>query len=223
MCVTYLYIKEHSVTGLRYFGKTTKNNALKYSGSGKHWKRHIKKHGKQYVKTIWISEPFYEQNELTEFAIFFSDFFNIVESDKWSNLIVENGLDGAPKGVFVAGLPGQKNPMYGKIGELNPFFNKKHTIEQKKKWSETRLGENNPNFGAKSFTEETYIKLRKPKINKQNYKGTVGKITCIDRNGRPIQISKELYNKQKELSSNPSDWEFVNTNSKEAKKRKDNV
>lgn len=37
-----LYIKIHNVTGLKYFGKTTKNNPEKYTGSGKHWKRHIK-------------------------------------------------------------------------------------------------------------------------------------------------------------------------------------
>ena len=27
---TYLYIKEHSITGLKYFGKTTAKNPLKY-------------------------------------------------------------------------------------------------------------------------------------------------------------------------------------------------
>ena len=41
---TYLYIKTHNKTGLRYFGKTT-NNPFQYKGSGKHWLAHIKKHG----------------------------------------------------------------------------------------------------------------------------------------------------------------------------------
>jgi hypothetical protein len=217
---TYLYIKEHSETGLKYFGKTTKNNVGKYNGSGVYWKKHIKKHGKEYVKTIWVSEPFYDQGDLIEFAIFFSEFFDIVNSKRWSNLIVENGLDGAPKGVFVAGLLGKDNPMYGKIGKLNPFHGRKHTPEQKEKWSKNHLGERNPNFGAKSFTEETYKKLRRPKLNKENYKGTVGKITCINKLGIAIQIPKEEYNNQKQFSLDASDWEFVNTNSNEAKKRK---
>jgi hypothetical protein len=219
---TYLYIKEHTKTGLRYFGKTTKSDVQKYYGSGTYWKKHIKKHGKEHVKTIWVSKLFCDQDDLTEFSIFFSEFFDIVNSKSWSNLIVENGLDGAPKGVFVAGLSGKNNPMYGKTGELNPFYGRKHTLEQKEKWRKSRLGEKNPNFGAKSFTEETYKKLRKPKINKENYKGTIGKITCINKQGKAIQISKEIYRKQKEISMNQSTWEFVNTNSKEAKKRKNN-
>ena len=41
---TWLYIKEHNVTGLKYFGKTTRD-PLKYKGSGTHWTRHISKHG----------------------------------------------------------------------------------------------------------------------------------------------------------------------------------
>jgi len=32
---TYLYIKEHSKTGLKYFGKTTKSDPTVYDGSGK--------------------------------------------------------------------------------------------------------------------------------------------------------------------------------------------
>ena len=42
---TYLYVKQHSITGMKYFGKTTRN-PIKYIGSGKYWKRHISKHGK---------------------------------------------------------------------------------------------------------------------------------------------------------------------------------
>ena len=48
---TYLYIKQHKITKLKYFGKTTKD-PNKYLGSGKHWIRHIKKHGLE-IDTIW--------------------------------------------------------------------------------------------------------------------------------------------------------------------------
>ena len=36
---TYLYVKQHNKTGLKYFGKTTKKDPLKYKGSGLYWKR----------------------------------------------------------------------------------------------------------------------------------------------------------------------------------------
>jgi hypothetical protein len=94
---TVLYIKQHSITKLKYFGKTTKD-PLKYNGSGKHWIRHIKKHGKGYVITTWVSEPYIDSIALSEFALSFSRDNNIVESKDWANLILENGLDGSPVG-----------------------------------------------------------------------------------------------------------------------------
>lgn len=39
----HLYIKTHNTTGLKYFGKTTKD-PYKYLGSGKHWRAHLKIH-----------------------------------------------------------------------------------------------------------------------------------------------------------------------------------
>ena len=89
---TYLYIKQHSITKLKYFGKTHKN-PMEYMGSGKHWLRHIKKHGKKYVETIWY-QLFTDKNKLIEYALNFSKENNIVESNNWANLKNENGLDG---------------------------------------------------------------------------------------------------------------------------------
>ena len=37
---SYLYVKTHNVTGLKYFGKTTRN-PLTTNGSGVYWKSHI--------------------------------------------------------------------------------------------------------------------------------------------------------------------------------------
>lgn len=88
---TWLYIKEHNVTGLKYFGKTTRD-PLKYKGSGTHWTRHISKHGND-TTTIWC-QLFTDRAELTQYAIEFSIENNIVESANWANLIVEDGLGG---------------------------------------------------------------------------------------------------------------------------------
>lgn len=89
---TYLYIKEHKITKLKYFGKTTKN-PIKYNGSGVRWNRHINKYGKEHINTIWY-HLFDNIDLLVEFALFFSEEYTIENSANWANLIYENGLDG---------------------------------------------------------------------------------------------------------------------------------
>jgi hypothetical protein len=88
---TYLYIKTHNVTGLKYFGKTT-SNRKRYRGSGHHWVRHIAKHG--YDVTTEIVGYFIDQDECMRFALEFSNRHNIVESPEWANERLENGVDG---------------------------------------------------------------------------------------------------------------------------------
>lgn len=95
---TILYIKQHSKTGLLYFGKTCKHDPYEYLGSGRHWMKHITTHGRKFVITLWVSDTFMDKNDLIEFAEFFSDFFDIVKNRKWSNQRPENGIDGAPFG-----------------------------------------------------------------------------------------------------------------------------
>ena len=107
-----MYIKQHSITGKLYFGKTTRNHhrMVSYSGSGNHWLNHINKHGKEFVTTIWYC-LFLDQKNCTEFAINFSEQQNIVESEEWLNMIPENGLTGGlPKGAN----KGTKSVHYGK-------------------------------------------------------------------------------------------------------------
>jgi hypothetical protein len=96
----------------------------------------------------------------------------------------------------------------------------KHTPEQIKAWSDMRLGDKNPNYGGKAWTEETFKKLRQPKKNKENYKGSPGKICVINKLGEAIQITTEIYNKQKDSGLPMEQWEFVSTVSKIAKNRR---
>jgi hypothetical protein len=88
---TYLYVKTHNVTGLKYFGKTT-SNRKRYRGSGQYWLNHLKKHGNDV--TTEIVGFFTSQEECMEFALKFSADNNIVESNDWANMRPENGLDG---------------------------------------------------------------------------------------------------------------------------------
>lgn len=106
------------------------------------------------------------------------------------------------------------------FGADNGFYGRKHTQEQIKSWSDMRLGEKNPNYGGKAFTEETFKKLRRPKKNKENYKGSPGKICCIDKLGQAIQITTGIYNKQKESGLPMEQWEYVSTRSKVSKLRR---
>ena len=87
---TYLYIKTHNQTKLKYFGKTT-GNPESYKGSGLVWTRHIKKHG--YDVTTEILVYYTEKEACLADALEFSAKNNIVESNDWANLRAES-LDG---------------------------------------------------------------------------------------------------------------------------------
>jgi hypothetical protein len=88
---TYLYVKTHNQTGLKYFGKTSKNPHT-YKGSGKYWVRHLNVYGRD-ISTEIIGY-FEDAVECSAAAIEFSVKNNIVSSNDWANLINENGLDG---------------------------------------------------------------------------------------------------------------------------------
>ena len=157
---TYLYVKTCNHCGKKYFGKTTENNPYKYRGSGVHWKRHLKKHKCSY--TTEIIGCYENKLDLVAEALVFSTIYNIVESDEWFNLCVENGLDGA--------VCGENNPMYGKthseeirkkISELHK--GKKLTEKHKKKISESIKGKKNPMFGKDRKGEKNGMYGKKQK------------------------------------------------------------
>lgn len=111
---TRLYIKE--LHGLYYFGKSVRENILKYTGGGTRWSNQIKKYGKQNIKTIWISEYFYTPEDLQEFALFVSEEYDIVNNPNWGNLIPENGLTGmtGSKKGHMSGIPKPKSETHKK-------------------------------------------------------------------------------------------------------------
>ena len=121
----YLYVKKHNKTGLKYFGKTTKNDPYRYNGSGTYWKRHLNVHGKD-ISTLEVWK-FDNIDECVKFALDFSEKNNIVESKDWANLNIENGRDGVSVGS--PGMKGKDNPAYGRVKELNPFYKQKHAPE----------------------------------------------------------------------------------------------
>jgi hypothetical protein len=87
----YLYLKTHNQTGLKYLGKTVKDPFV-YKGSGKRWLSHLAKHGAD-VST----EILFETTDVEEFrtvALYYSEKMNIVESNEYANLVVEQGDGG---------------------------------------------------------------------------------------------------------------------------------
>jgi hypothetical protein len=111
---TRLYVKE--LNGLKYFGKTIKEDVIKYTGSGVRWGNQIKKYGKENIKTLWVSDWFYCPYHLQEFALMFSEYNQIVESAEWANLIPENGgiCTGGSKKGHMAGVPKPKSDRHRK-------------------------------------------------------------------------------------------------------------
>ena len=136
---TYLYIKQHLITGLKYFGKTTQD-PYKYLGSGTRWIRHIKKYGKDKVITCMVYGPFTDEESITKFALDFSQMNDIVNSNKWANLINENGLDGGDTGP-------RSEETRKKMSEAKKGIPK--TEEHRRKMSEAR----------QNISEETRRKL----------------------------------------------------------------
>ncbi len=93
-----LYVKTHT-DGLNYFGKTIEKDVESYPGSGKYWKRYLKKHGKNVDTKLFFEST--NQRLVTAMAVGFSIANDIVKSKDWANLIMENGLDGSPGGLVV--------------------------------------------------------------------------------------------------------------------------
>jgi hypothetical protein len=111
-----LYVKTQTDTGLKYFGKTTRD-PFKYKGSGLYWNRHLKKYGNKVITAV---VAVFEDAALCEqFATKFSIDNDIVNSPECANMKVENGKDGAPEGNIVSeetrnkisrSLVGKKSP-----------------------------------------------------------------------------------------------------------------
>ena len=92
MTIYYLMVKTHNITGLQYLCQTKKKDPYKYLGSGIYWKRHLKKHGADI--TTKIVKECSSKQELSEFGLYYSSLWNIVEDASWANMIPESGSGG---------------------------------------------------------------------------------------------------------------------------------
>jgi hypothetical protein len=165
---TFIYIKTHNRTGLKYFGKTIKKDVEKYQGSGKYWKNHIRTHG--YNCRTYVIKTFTDKQSCIDFCLWFSRFNNIVNSDRWANLINENGLDGGVCGMKLSEEHKRKmsenHSKYWTGKKLSEEHKKKmrkpKTEEHKRKMSEANMG--------KKLSEETKRKMSEAHKGKKKKK-----------------------------------------------------
>jgi hypothetical protein len=198
---TFLYIKQHTVTGKLYFGKTVKNPE-KYLGSGTHWKRHLQKHGKDNVVNLWYC-LYTNLETLVEAATQMSAIYEITSSKNWLNLKLEDGINGFDTGSFHSEeakmkmskssnkMTPRKNSNGETImasnndprvtsGELSEFWTgKTHSEETKKKMS--ILGK------LRKITETTKSAMKEARRNKSSYKDQDGKFYCLEKSDPLIE------------------------------------
>lgn len=175
---TWLYLKQHNQTKLKYFGKTISDPEV-YPGSGVVWTRHLKKHGND-VSTVW-KQLFTSKDDLMEYAVTYSIKNNIVESKEYANLIVENGLIGGDTGI----TPEGRKKLSEKSGsrthseetkrkirearkkQISPMLGKKHSEETKQKIREQRFNQTNIGMLGRKHSEETRQKISQAKRSKK--------------------------------------------------------
>lgn len=154
---TYLYVKTHLKTGLKYFGKTIKD-PFQYWGSGVYWQRHLKCHGHEHSTSI--IGLFTDENDLRESAIRFSRENNIVKSDEWANLKEEDGMMGGATRTGYVMSESEKDH----LRQMNRGRSYVHSEERRKKISDanrkrgTKIAEAN-RLRAKPLSEETKLKI----------------------------------------------------------------
>ena len=130
----YLMIKKHNETGLKYLCQTKRKDPFLYAGSGKYWKQHLEKHGKNIITEI--IGTYQTKEELRESGIYYSNLYNVVESSEWANLRIEDGEGGRTADTigYKEGMKnrrsyaGKGNPQYGKTGywanKIGPMIGK---------------------------------------------------------------------------------------------------
>jgi hypothetical protein len=195
--MTTLYIKTHNMTGLKYFGKTTRNDVHKYSGSGKYWLSHIKKHGyniQTHIYAQFDETDYIERILLQCCALMFSIENDIVNSKEWANLKPENGLDGSAKGS-------------------------KHSEEVKAKMSRDRKGRNgtlhsnetkallSSIHSGKVLSEEHKKNIRISRLGKKHHEDTLKKMSAWQK-GLPKERVRCPYCKTVGAGSNMKRYHF---------------
>ena len=195
MITYYLYVKTHTVTGLKYLGQTRCKDPHGYPGSGDHWTNHLRAHGKFY--TTEIIKECASNSEVAHWGKYYSDLWDVVKSKEWANLIPEVGGG------------------WNLAGDLNP--QKRKSVRDKTSVGMKKYLQDNPERVEK-FTAWRNTFWTPEKIKELNHGGR-GTISVTDKCGNSRRIPKDQY-ALVDKSQPMSEWEFVPVSSKESKKRR---
>ena len=204
MTTYYLYVKTHNITGLKYLGVTLRNDPFKYRGTGVYWRYHIKKHGYDVTTKILLKTTC--KDILKLMGIYFSNCWNIVESDEWANLMKETG-DGSGEKSKETRLKLSKANLGKKVSKETRFkisnnkkgqkawnLGKSPSESTKKKMSDSKKGKDPWNKGKTySFTEENCNK---------NYETRRGKPTW----NKGLELSDDYRKKLSEAHKGNIPW-----------------
>lgn len=124
----------------------------------------IQKHGWDNFEKDWYECPDDDLDKHEELMI---EVLGTLSPDGYN--LKEGGSNGKPseesKQKISEALRGEKNPMYGKIGENNPNSGKTRSEETKQKMSDSTKGEKNHMYG-KTASEETKQKMSESRFGK---------------------------------------------------------
>ena len=160
MNIYYLYKKTHNKTGLNYLGYTTRD-PYKYKGSGIEWCKHLQENGNDIITVILAESS--EKQAIQNLGRYYSELWDIVNSDTWANSMKETC--GGPGGKI--GIP-RNNSTKEKIS--TQLKGRQHTIEQNlaksirqkgkpkpKEWVDKMTGRKNPAISKKLFGKKKPI------------------------------------------------------------------
>ena len=86
-----------------------------------------------------------------------------------------------------ADVSGENHPMYGRTGENHPMYGKHHSEEARKKMSEAKSGENNPNVKY-SLWDITCVHYYKKDMYNNNREPNPCKCFGLKYNGKYVPI-----------------------------------
>lgn len=175
----YLYLKTHNKTGLKYLGKT-EQDPFKYNGSGKYWKKHLKKHGYDIDTQILLQTE--DAEEIKKAGISYSKLWNIVESDEWANFRPEEGDGGAS---------------YGMLGKHHTEeYKKQRSLNMKEEWSKRDKHDHGKKISSSWSEERKQKHSNLIKTNNPNRKGnshTSGRIWVNNGNIESLIPKDDLF------------------------------
>lgn len=87
----YKLMIKTSNQGLRYLCITKRKDYKKYKGSGSYWKNHLSKYGDDITTEVIFETD--DHQKLSEAGIYYSNLYNVVESNEWANQVPEKGYE----------------------------------------------------------------------------------------------------------------------------------